>query len=69
MPKKFRILFVAHPVIHQHQSAVFFDQQAAEGQADHVVFIGGVESVPDAFGHHSVHGPAIQFEVPAVDGI
>jgi len=56
------ILFVAIAVVNQDQPVAVLYQQAAEGPAAEIVFVGGVLFVPHGFGHNAEHGAAVELK-------
>jgi hypothetical protein len=69
MSEEFFILFVAHAIVDQYQAVAFLNQQAAQGPAAHIILVGGIEFIPDAFGDYAEHGATVKLEVAGVDGI
>jgi hypothetical protein len=44
------------------------NQQTSHGPVAHVVFVCGIQFVPDGFGNNTEHRSSVKFEIPCIDG-
>jgi hypothetical protein len=66
---KFRVLFVANSGVDKNQAATIFYQQAAHGPGAQVVFVGGIQFIPDRFWNNAKHGASVEFEKAGIQNV
>jgi hypothetical protein len=64
---EFGVVFVAKPVIDDHQPTIAFEEQTPHGQLDPVPLVGVGTATPEGFRHNAEHGTAIQSEEAGFD--
>ncbi len=69
MTEEFRILLVADAIVDEDEPVAVFHQHAAHRPGAHVIVVGRVEFVPDAFGHYAEHGAAVELEEAGIDRV
>jgi hypothetical protein len=67
--EEFLRLFVPNAAVDEHQAITDFDEQGAHGPRAQILAVCRVGSGPKLLGHHSKHGPAVQFEIPGVNRV
>ena len=63
--EKFFVLLVPYSIVKKDPALTVNNQQAAHADTDHIVFIGRVLFLPEAFGHDSEHRSPVEFHVSA----
>jgi hypothetical protein len=69
MPEEFFILLIAHAGVDKYQPVAILNEQATQGPAAHIIIVGVVYFIPNAFGHYAEHGAAVQFEIAGIDRV